>query len=149
MNLWRLIFAGVALLALSACAGQTGSSSRTKPAVGLANLPCAVINQTEAMTISYQVESLYRNGAVLPTEAGLACLEALANGLNGTIQVDWQVTVSGEDGYGFDALQLAEKRQELLQRFFIRKGLGTSSWQWQVSVAQGQQLEFIELTGTP
>lgn len=149
MNFWRYFLAGAALLALSACAGQTGTGSRTKPSVGLANLPCAEISQAEVMTIGYPVESLYRNGAVLPTEAGLACLEALANGLNGTTPGNWLVTVSGEDGYGFDALQLADKREELLQRFFARKGVATKGWQWQVTVGQGQQLQLVEFRGTP
>lgn len=149
MNRWQFFLAGAALLTLSACAAQTETGSRTAPSVGLTNLPCAEINRSEVMTISYPVEALYRNGAVLPTEAGLACLEALADGLSGTKQGNWQATVAGEDGYGFDALQLAAKRQELLQRFFDRKGVETKGWQWQMIVGQDHQLQLVELRGTP
>jgi hypothetical protein len=50
--------------------------------------------------------------------------------------------VAGEEGQGFDPLALAGKRQELLQRFFIRRGLEQKDWEWQTVVGQGEQLEF-------
>ena len=92
--------------------------------------------------VRYPVESIYRGGAVLPKQEGLVCLEELANWLKSVPQNRWKVTVSGEEGHGFDPLELAAKRQELLQRFFARKGLEQKEWEWQTVVGQGEQLEL-------
>ncbi len=149
MNRWRFLLAGVILLALSGCAVQPQTSTPAT-SVKLANLPCAETSrETNAMTISYPAETLYQNGAVLPKQTGLACLEALAGGLSSVPLSRWQATVSAEEGYGFDPLQLAGKRQELLQRFFARKGIETKDWQWQTEIGQGQQLQLLELKETP
>jgi hypothetical protein len=152
MNRWRLLFAGLTLSTLCACAAPLGTSTPASvspvakaPSVQIANLPCAEVNSSELLTISYPAETIYRNGAALPKEEGLACLEALAGWLKSVPQSRWQVTVSGEDGHGFDPLALAGKRQELLQRFFARKGLELKNWKWQTAVGQGEQLQLIEL----
>ena len=147
MNQWRLLFAGITLGTLCACAAQTGTTTSVAkgPSLQVSNLSCAEVSSTDAVMIRYPVETIYRNGAVLPNEAGLACLEALADWLESTSQSRWQVTVAGEEGYGFDPLQLAGKRQELLQRFFARKGLELKDWQWQTVAGQSEQLQFLEL----
>ena len=141
---------------LCACAAQPGTSTSASvssvakaSAVQVANLPCAEINSTGVMTISYPAETIYRNGAALPKEEGLACLEVLADWLKSVPQSHWQVTVSGEDGYGFDPLALAGKRQELLQRFFARKGLELQDWEWQSEAGQSEQLQLTEFKGSP
>ncbi len=156
MNRWRLLFAGITLSTLCACAAQPGSMTPAtvspvvkSPSVPVANLPCAEVNSVESVTISYPAEAIYRNGAVLPKEEGLACLEVLAGWLRSVPQNSWQVTVSGEDGHGFDPLALAGKRQELLQRFFARKGLELKDWQWQTALEAGQQLQLLELKDSP
>ena len=150
MNRWRLLIAGISLSALCACAAQLETSTpETAPSKQAANLSCAEINNTELVTIRYPAETIYRNGAVLPTKNGLACLEVLSDWLQNGPQNRWQVTVSGEEGYGFDPLALAGKRQEFLQRFFVRKGVEQKNWQWQTVVGQEEQVQFVELKDSP
>lgn len=156
MNRWRLFFAGITLSTLCACAAQPGSVTPAtvspvvkSPSVPVANLPCAEVNSVESVTISYPAEEIYRNGAALPKEEGLACLEVLSDWLKSVPQSRWQVTVSGEDAHGFDPLALAGKRQELLQRFFARKGLEQKNWQWQTALGVGEQLQLLELKDSP
>ena len=156
MNRWRLLFAGITLSALCACAAQTGAPApATTPAVAKApsvqvgDLPCATINSIDPVTISYPAETIYRNGAALPKEEGLACLEDLSDWLKSVSQSRWQVTVSGEAGHGFEPLALAAKRQELLQRFFARKGLELKGWQWQTMAGQDEQLQLLEVKDSP
>ncbi len=120
-----------------------------EPSVQVADLPCAEIDSTDSVTIRYPTETIYRNGAALPKEEGLACLEVLSDWLKSVSQSRWQVTVSGEAGHGFDPLALAAKRQELLQRFFARKGLELKDWQWQTAVGQGEQLQLLEVKDSP
>ncbi len=149
MNRWRLLFAGITLGVLCACAAQPGTTTvATGPSVQVATLPCAEVGSADVVMIRYPAETIYRNGAVLPKEGGLACLEVLADWLNSTPQSRWQVTVAGEDGHGFDPLELAGKRQELLQRFFARKGLELKDWEWQTVAGQSEQLQFYELKGS-
>jgi hypothetical protein len=69
----------------------------------------------------------------------------LAAWLKSVPQSRWQVVVNGEEGYGFDALDLAAKRQELLQRFFIRKGVAIRHWEWQTVAGQGEQMQLLQL----
>ena len=115
----------------------------------IAELPCAEIDSSDSVTIRYPAESLYRNGAALPKEEGLACLEVLSDWLKSVSQSRWQVTVSGEADHGFEPLALAAKRQELLQRFFARKGLELKDWQWQTVAEQDDQLQLRDLKDSP
>lgn len=146
MNRWRFCFAGIVLGTLCACAAQQGVTTtpavKKTPSLQVTDLPCAEVKSPGSLMIRYSSENLYRSGAVLPKQEGLACLEKLANWLKSLPQSRWQVTVAGEEGQGFDPLALAAKRQELLQRFFARKGLEQKDWEWQTVVGQGEQLEF-------
>ena len=146
MNRWRLFFAGIVLSILCACAAQQGVTTppvvKKTPSIQVTDLPCAEVNSTDSLTIHYPSENLYLSGAVLPKQEGLTCLEELANWLKSVPQNRWQVTVAGEEGQGFDPLALAAKRQELLQRFFARRGLEQKDWEWQTVVGQGEQLQF-------
>ena len=150
MNRWRLFFAGIVLSTLCACAAQQGVTTtpdttpvvKKTPSIQVTDLPCAEVMSTGSLMIRYPSENIYRSGAVLPKQEGLACLEELANWLKSVPQSHWQVTVAGEEGQGFDPLALAAKRQELLQRFFARKGLEQKDWEWQTVVGQGEQLEL-------
>ena len=79
MNRWRLIFAGIALGTLCACAAQQGVTTtpdttptvKKTPSIQGTDLPCAEINRTDSMVIRYLSENIYRNGAVLPKQEGL------------------------------------------------------------------------------
>lgn len=160
---WHLLCAGILLTGLYACATQPGDSPptatsppRTAPpaqpppqAVRSAELPCATVETGPPQTIRYAADSLYQPAAVLPTEAGLACLEALAGWLKGGHNERWQANVSGEDGYGFAPQALAEKRRELLVRFFSRRGIAAQDWDWQAGGQSGVQLELRRATGLP
>jgi hypothetical protein len=146
---WRLFSAGIVLSLLCACAAQKGVTTTPTdapvvktPSLQVTDMPCAEINSTGSLLIRYQSENIYRSGAVLPKQEGLACLEELASWLKSVPQSRWQVTVAGEERQGFDPLALAGKRQELLQQFFARKGLEQKDWEWQTVVGQGEQLEL-------
>ncbi len=149
---WRNLFYLSLCSFLFACAAPQQAVETTEPpaavvapAVTIADLPCAEIRNAEALTITYTSESLYQSGAALPKMEGLACLEVLADWLQTVPDRAWQINVGGEEGYGFDPHKLAEKRQELLERFFQRKGIETSGWLWQTTPDQKRQLQFTDL----
>ena len=161
----RLFFAVLLLAMLSACATPQGvtppevrptgetSSKIESPPLPVSNLPyldvpalpCAEVVRTEAVTIGYVSESLYSNGAALPKAEGLVCLDSLVDWLKRVPESRWQVTVTGEEGYGFDPLALAVKRQELIKRFFARKGVELKGFNWQAQVGKDEQLELLQV----
>lgn len=115
------------------------------PSITITDLPCAETSPGDQINIVYATESLYRKGAVLPKVEGLACLEVLSDWLKTAPRTKWQVAVGGEAGYGFEPLAIAGKREELLQRFFTRKGVETSGWSWLSVADQDRQLQFTSL----
>lgn len=150
MNPWRSLLATLLLGALCACAASPESpvAAGRVPAVPASQAPqppCAEAVSVEDGTLRYAAESLYRSAAVLPHEAGLACLQGLASWLKSAPQGRWQVTVGGEEGYGFEPLALAGKRQQLLQRFFDRQGIAWQDWQWRPAVGADEQLRLVLL----
>lgn len=150
MNPWRPLLAPLLMGALYACAAspEPPAAAGRVPSVPVSRAtqpPCAEAVSVEDGTLRYPAESLYRSAAVLPHEAGLACLQGLANWLKSAPRGRWQVTVSGEEGYGFEPLELAGKRQQLLQRFFDRQGIDWQDWQWQTSVGVDEQLRLFLL----
>lgn len=150
MNRWRLLCTVLTLTGLCACAPPAGETPiKPAAAVQTADLPCASVEQGPPLLVRYAADSLYRPAAVLPTEAGLACLEALSGWLKAARGERWQATVSGEGGYGFEAQAIAEKRRELLERFFLRQGIATQGWDWQIAPQPGAQLELRQATGSP
>lgn len=165
MKRWCLLCAGLFLINLSACAPPPGTpltpatvATKTGPAGAsatpvlpkrLSERPCALVEAGPPLVIRYAADSLYRPAAVLPTEAGLSCLEDLAVWLKSVAGDQWQATVSAEEGYGFAPQALAEKRRELLERFFVRRGLAAQSWAWQIGSEPGAQLELRHATGSP
>lgn len=164
MTITRLLVSTLTLVALAACAtkptttvssatSQQGPSPAAIPSdFQVSDLPCAVVNTTDGIQVSYTGESLYRGGAALPKEEGLACLEVLSDRLKTAPQAKWLVTVGGEDGFGFDPAKLAAKRRDLLQRFFSRKGIDIDGWEWQATGTTSTQLELAlrkETTGSP
>ena len=113
------------------CKAET---SQVKPFIKAPVLPCAEIKKrfvTDAVTVIYTSPSIYGRGSVLPTREGLSCLENLAGWLKTLSPISWQVVVGGEPGTPFNAQKVADKRLEMLQRFFVRKGIDTSSWVWE------------------
>lgn len=118
----------------------------TRPTVTIDELPCAQVSMAEKLSITYPAGSLYLSGAALPKMEGLTCLDVFADWLKPMAQSDWQVKVAGESGHGYDPQKLAAKRQELLQRYFQRQGIDTSTWSWQTAPDEHFQLQF---TGSP
>jgi hypothetical protein len=121
------------------------------PAFPAQDLPCAEVRQRyvgDALKVVYMSPSLYRRGAVLPKMEGLACLDVLADWLISRPQNNWKLSVGSETGTGFDSQALGNKRQELLQRYFLRKGIDTSGWKWQ-SGSRHHQLRLDELKDSP
>lgn len=156
MRHWRLLCALVSLGLLGGCAAQqttTTPSASTTPvtptiSVNADELPCATVSSEETLLVRYQEGSLYLAGAVLPKQEGLACLDVLSEWLKKQ-KNSWQIVVSGEAGYGVDPLAMAGKRQELLQRFFERKGVETKNLQWQTVSEPGIQLQLNPAKGSP
>lgn len=149
MNPWRPLLVILLLCALCACTASPdppAAAGRVPavPASRAPQLPCAEGVSAEDGTLRYAAESLYLSAAVLPHEGGLACLQGLANWLKSAPRGRWQVTVSGEEGHGFEPLALAGKRQQLLQRFFDRQGIAWQDWQWQTAVGD-EQLRLLLL----
>lgn len=130
---------------LYACAApqqQRAPDIDKAPALTAPDLACAEIMPSEPLTIRYAVGAIYRQGAVLPTTEGLTCLDSLSAWLQRQGYPNWQVTVAGETDSGFDPEALADKRQELLGRFFNRKGIETAKWTWKTIASQEVQLQF-------
>lgn len=133
------------------CIPAGAAFASTLPEISAHDLPCAEVRQRyvgDALKVVYKSPSLYRRGAVLPKMEGLACLDVLADWLISRPQNSWKFSVGSESGTGFDAQALGSKRQELLQRYFLRKGIDTSGWQWQ-SGSRQHQLRLDELKDSP
>jgi hypothetical protein len=153
---WVLIIISSGLLSFFAPGQQEGSPSGTAFASNLLafsahDLPCAEVRQRyvgDALKVVYTSPSIYRRGAVLPKMEGLACLDVLADWLISRPRNTWKVSVGSEAGTGFDSQALGNKRQELLQRYFLRKGIDISGWKWQ-SGSRHHQLRLDELKDSP
>lgn len=164
MNRWRFLFATILMMTLCACAAQQGgvkapvagtdetpstvaptevvAPAEKSPTIAVPDLPCAEVVKTDGVTIRYPGETIYGNGAALPREEGLVCLNVLTDWLKSVPQSRWQVTLAGEEGSGFDPKALGGKRKELLQRFFTRKGIESQTEEWQATAEQGVQLQL-------
>lgn len=145
----KLFLTGILLSMLAACAAPQKAVKPVKqeaPAVPAADLDCAEIVQNDPLLLSYPAGSIYQSSAVLPKVEGMACLDKLSAWLMRIPQKRWQVVVKGEPDTAFEPQALANKRLELLQRFFLRKGLETSGWEWLATIGQDGQLQ---LTGLP
>lgn len=155
---WVLVIISSGLLCACAFPQQETISSGTVSATVVASiatpeLPCAELKKrfvTDSLTVLYASQKLYRRGAVLPKKEGLACLEVLVDWLRSTPQTTWQVSVGGETGTRFDPQALANKRQEMLQRYFLRKGIDTTGWTWQAIAGRvnGREMQ-LQLKSLP
>lgn len=149
---WISISFFVSLLLLSptgqipAAASELGQGAQ-KPNIPVPNLPCVEVTkryQTDAVTLVYIAETLYDQSAILPTQQGLDCLNKLAGWLKTLPHISWQVSVGGEPVAPFSPMAVAEKRKDLLLKFFQRKGLAMTDWSWQAITwrVNGQQIQL-------
>ena len=158
MNLrrWVLIIISSGLLSVFALGYQKGLPSGAAfasnlPAFSAHDLPCAEVRQRyvgDALKVVYTSPSIYHKGAVLPKMEGLVCLDVLVDWLISRPRNTWKFSVGSETGTGFDSQALGNKRQELLQKYFLRKGIDTSGWKWQ-SGSRHHQLRLDELKDSP
>ena len=158
MNLrrWVLIIISSGLLSIFAPGHQKGLPSGAAfasnlPAFSAHDLPCAEVRQRyvgDALKVVYTSPSIYHKGAVLPKMEGLTCLDVLVDWLISRPRNTWKLSVGSETGTGFDSQALGNKRQELLQKYFLRKGIDTSGWKWQ-SGSRHHQLRLDELKDSP
>ena len=128
-------------------AGPSEVAASDPPTIAAPALPCAEVKKrfvTDAVTVLYTSQNIYRNGAALPKLEGMTCLEVLVDWLKSVPQVAWQITVGGVNSSSIDPQALANKRQELLQRYFYRQGIDTSSWSWQAVAwrVNGKEVEL-------
>jgi hypothetical protein len=153
---WVLIIISSGLLSIFALGYQKGLPSGAAfasnlPAFSAHDLPCAEVRQRyvgDALKVIYTSPSIYHKGAVLPKMEGLVCLDVLVDWLISRPRNTWKFSVGAETGTGFDSQALGNKRQELLQKYFLRKGIDTSGWKWQ-SGSRHHQLRLDELKDSP
>lgn len=118
------------------------------PAFAIAELPCADVRERyigDKRKVFYTSQSIYWRGAVLPKKEGLACLDVFAEWLKSSPKNAWRVSVGGEPVNNVDPQALADKRLELLQRYFLRKGIDTAEWEWQSVSRPKVQLRLDEI----
>lgn len=127
------------------------SGSGTAPSVTagrfaalLAALPGAVVaQQGDLLTIRYPDQVLFATGAALPFPGGRELLDPLSDLLLSLPDGAWQGTVRVAPGTSFGQEQLlADKRVELLARYFNRRGLPQGVPGLHGEVADGAPLEL-------
>lgn len=143
---------GLLLTFLTACSAPGGPATPTTapdttPQKVASELSAAEITAGPPQTISYPPASLYRSGAALPDDDGLKALEELAQWLNRSPESRWQGQLAVADGDKEQSLALANKRIELLQRFFARQGLSLEQLNWKAEAIPGPDLELKRLNG--
>ena len=108
-------------------------------------LPIARVTITAGrLTIGYPQESLFATGAVLPLAGGTEALDPLAALLRSYPQALWDARVMAATSHGADYdLALAQKRQELLQRYLHNAGVAAACVIWQADSGDGIPLELI------
>lgn len=150
-RLWVLLTIFFSLFSAGVSPAQAAASPEgalpASPNIAAPALPCAEVKKrfvTDAVTVLYTSQSIYRNGAALPKLESMNCLEALVDWLISVPQVDWQITVGGVNNSSVDPQALASKRQELLQRYFLRQGVDTSRWSWRTVAwrVNGKEVEL-------
>ena len=110
-----------------------------------ATLPGAQVSSAAgSLTIAYPQETLFTTGAVLPFAGCAEALDPLAAFLKAFPQATWdgKVRAATSNGAAYD-LALAQKRQELLQRYLHNAGVAAERIIWQASSGDGIPLELI------
>lgn len=148
MKIPHWLAVGWLLLGLWACVPGTSPDIRPELIQVPDALPGAQIGTDPVLTVSYPAFRLYPDGAVLPDPAGLDALEALAGWLQKQPRISWQLSVWRE-GDGPEERARAQKRIELLHRFFERKGMNPALWAWRQGEASDVQLRLVAPTDSP
>lgn len=134
-----------------AVAEQAAQAERAEHfAEKLATLPGAQIEKSDGggVVIRYPEQVLFADGAALPFPGGRELLDPLCDLLLLQPTLPWQGTVRVTPGTGAGLEQaLAEKRVELLTRYFARRGLPAGVPALHADVAAGAPLELV-LQGT-
>lgn len=150
------------LLLLTACLPQTPVPPPPDPAAlqaqrltlleqRLLALRGASVSRDGALSVSYPGEALFAQGAALPLPGGREVLDPLSDLLLALPEGGWQGTVraSGGDSAAYD-LELAQKRAELLARYFRQRGLPAGVPALRAEAAPGAPLELsVQLPEAP
>ena len=152
--IWPLL-----LLLLTACAAprvarETVAEEAVAPATptadldlrgGAAALPGAEVGAGEPLIIVYPGETLFGTWAALPLAGGTGMLDPLARFLAEHGASRWQGTVRAGTGVSpeYD-LQLAEKRAELLGRYFGNRGIGSDRLWLRAEAGSGPTFELVQ-----
>ncbi|WP_221250227.1 OmpA family protein [Desulfuromonas versatilis] len=145
MNLPRLLFVPLLLLLFS-CAPPRGPAPLDEAALRaqLAALPGGEAGQAGPPGIRFPGESLFPHLSALPRadEAeGLGALAALLRAHQGT---SWQAVVRAATGVSAEYdLVLAQKRAELLERYFRKQGVDAQRLAISAEAGEGAPLEIV------
>lgn len=137
------------LLALASCAAPSrppAPPATADPAVlrqQLLDLPGASFDPEKVLTVFYPGETLFAEGAALPLPGGTAVLDPLAALILATpgVQAVAIVRAHTEISAAYDQA-LAQKRGELLERFFRNRGVTGERLKLIVEAAEGPPLEL-------
>ena len=139
-------------LLLLACAAPPPPAPPAAPEVRLdpaalrneaAALPGVDVAAAEPLTLSYPGAALFAEGAVLPLPGGTAVLDPLVAFLLAHPELHWAGTVrSGAAASQTYGAELAEKRLELLARFFRGRGVAAGQLQLTAEVGEGVPFEL-------
>lgn len=114
----------------------------------LAQLPGAeMVAGEEPLKVRYPAGSLFTVDSVLPLPGGVGLLSPLADVLKDYPDLQWQVGVSAATERGDDFNRsLAQKRLELVRRYFNKRGLDASGDNFSVDLAAEAPL-ILSLVG--
>lgn len=149
---------GLWLLLLTGCAGGFGTlAPAPEPEVvaevpppspaelraSAGRLPGVEIAAGEPLTLRYPGQVLFSEGAALPLAGGVEMLDPLAAWLAAAGQSRWRGTVRAVTGVSpeYDR-QLAEKRAELLGRYFANRGIPAERLKLQAEGGAGAPFEL-------
>lgn len=114
----------------------------------LAALPGAVFEGEGELRLRYPGESLFASGAALPLPGGTAMLDPLASLLVAHPGVRGAATVRALTGVSADYdRDLAQKRAELLARYFRNRGIPAERLSLTAEAGDGAPLELILAAG--
>lgn len=131
---------------LFACAAPAPPPVARDPAVlrqQMAALPGATVGPDETLTVSYPGEVLFAQGAALPLPGGTDVLDPLAALLVSHSESRGRVTVRAQTGISAEYDQsLAQKRAELLGRYFRNRGIPDGRLSITAEAGDGPPLEL-------
>ncbi len=130
-------------LFLLACAAPGPPPTIADLRTQIASLPGAEIGAGPELALSYPGESLFASGAALPFPGGTELLNPLADLMAAFPAVHWTGIVRAHGNITpKDDQALAEKRLELLKRFFARRGIAGERLVLTAVAADGAPLQL-------